>query len=394
MSKWLLPANLADVLPAEARRIEELRRRLLDLYRGYGFALVAPPLVEYLDSLLPDESGSGLNNDLRLRTCQLVDQLSGRTLGVRADMTAQVARIDAQLLNHAGVTRLCYCGSVLHARPRGLLSDREQWQIGAELYGHAGVEADSEIIHMALESIACAGVHNARLDLNHPGVFHALVQSDPALAAFNGELRQTLATKDKPGLHDLARRASWSRASTDALLVLIDLYGGADVVARARAALPTQPSVRKALDDLDALIAALPEDAVVTVDLADVGSGYSYHTGATFSIYAQGWHDALVKGGRYDGLGAAYGRARPATGFSLDLRKLSAGLNTPARTHAIRAPWGFEPCLRETVRALRDAGEIVIQLLPGQSPDQDEFDVDRELVREGPAWKVVAATSG
>jgi len=390
MSKWLLPANLADVLPAEARRIEELRRRLLDLYRSYGFALVAPPLVEYLDSLLPGESGSGLNNDLRLRTCQLVDQLSGRTLGVRADMTAQVTRIDAQLLNHDGVTRLCYCGSVLHARPRGLLSDREQWQIGAELYGHAGVEADSEILQMALESIACAGVRDARLDLNHPGVFHALVQADPALAAVNGELRQLLASKDKPGLHDLVRRASFSAASADALLALIDLYGQADVVARARKTLPPLAALHNALDDLHALIAALPEDAAVTVDLADMGSGYSYHTGATFSIYAQGWHDALVKGGRYDGLGAAYGRARPATGFSLDLRKLSAGLNAPTRTRAIRAPWGFEPGLRNTVRALRAAGDIVIQLLPGQPPDLDEFDVDRELVRDGQGWKVVA----
>jgi len=390
MSKWLLPANLADVLPAEARRIEELRRRLLDLYRSYGFALVAPPLVEYLDSLLPGESGSGVNNDLRLRTCQLVDQLSGRTLGVRADMTAQVTRIDAQLLNHDGVTRLCYCGSVLHARPRGLLSDREQWQIGAELYGHAGVEADSEIIHMALESIACAGVRHARLDLNHPGVFHALVAADPALAAYNGELRQTLATKDKPGLQDLARRESLSADSADALMALVDLYGEADVVARARQVLPPLPGLYRALDDLNALIAALPEDAVVTVDLADVGSGYSYHTGVTFSIYAQGWHDALVKGGRYDGLGAAYGRARPATGFSLDLRKLSAGLHTSARTQAIRAPWAFDAGLRDTVCALRAAGEIVIQLLPGQTPDLDEFDVDREVVRDGQTWKVVA----
>jgi len=388
MAKWLLPANLADVLPAEARRIEELRRQLLDLYRGYGFALVAPPLVEYLDSLLPGEQEHS-HHDLRLRTCQLVDQLSGRTLGVRADMTAQVARIDAQLLNHDGVTRLCYCGSVLHARPRGLLSDREQWQIGAELYGHAGVQADGEIIELALASLACAGVHDARLDLNHHGVFAALIEADPALAALNGELRQLLATKDKPGLQDLARRESLSSASADAMLTLADLYGAADVVARARSVLPAIAGVDAALDDLQALISALP-DASVTVDLADMGSGYSYHTGATFSIYAQGWHDALVKGGRYDGLGAAYGRARPATGFSLDLRKLSAGLATPTRTQAIRAPWAFDPDLRNTVRHLRNAGEIVIQLLPGQMPDTDEFDVDREIVRDGAGWKVVA----
>jgi len=388
MSKWLLPANLADVLPAEARRIEELRRQLLDLYRSYGFAMVAPPLVEYLDSLLPGEHESS-HHDLRLRTCQLVDQLSGRILGVRADMTAQVARIDAQLLNHDGITRLCYCGSVLHARPRGLLAEREQWQIGAELYGHAGVEADSEIIELALASLACAGVHDARLDLNHHGVFHALVDADPKLAAVDDELRQLLASKDKPGLCDLARRESLSTASATALLALADLYGQANVLARAYSELPPLPGLRQALADLQALIAALP-DATVTVDLADIGSGYSYHTGATFSLYAQGWHDALVKGGRYDGLGAAYGRARPATGFSLDLRKLSAGLHTPARTRAIRAPWGREPGLRDTVRALRDAGNIVIQLLPGQAPDLDEFDVDQEIVRDGVGWKVVA----
>jgi len=388
MAKWLLPANLADVLPAEARRIEELRRRLLDLYRSYGFALVAPPLVEYLDSLLPGESGggaegSGLDNDLRLRTCQLIDQLSGRTLGVRADMTAQVTRIDAQLLNHDGVTRLCYCGSVLHARPRGLLSDREQWQIGAELYGHAGVEADSEIIQLALASIACAGVHDARLDLSHPGVFFALVQADPALAVLDGELRQILASKDKPGLQRLVRGASLATASANALLALMDLYGEAEVVARAQTVLPQHPGVRQALADLQALIVALP-GATVTVDLADMGSGYSYHCGTTFSIYARGWHDALVKGGRYDGLGAVYGRARPATGFSLDLRKLSAGLATPARAQAIRAPWGFDAGLRDTVRTLREAGET------GQSPDLDEFDVDREIVPDGAGWKVVA----
>jgi len=389
VSKWLLPANLADVLPAEARRIEELRRQLLDVYRSYGFAMVAPPLVEYLESLLPGEDASHPNNELRLRTCQLVDQLSGRTLGLRADMTAQVTRIDAQLLNHDGVTRLCYCGSVLHARPRGLLSDREQWQIGAELYGHAGVEADGEIIQLALESLACAGVHDARLDLTHHGVFHALIQADPALTALDDELRHTLASKDKPGLQALARRESLAPASANALLALVDLYGEADVVARARRVLPNVPGLHQALDGLQALITALP-DAAVTIDLADIGSGYSYHTGATFSLYAPGWHDALVKGGRYDGLGAAYGRARPATGFSLDLRKLSAGLHEPARTQAIRAPWGSQLDLRDAVRALREAGEIVIQLLPGQAPDLDEFDVDRELVHDGARWKVAA----
>lgn len=386
MSKWLLPENLADVLPAEARRIEELRRRLLDLYRTYGYELVAPPLVEYLDSLLP---GSQAGSDLALRTCKLVDQLSGRTLGVRADMTAQVSRIDAHLLNRAGVTRLCYCGPVLHARPRGLLSDREQWQIGAEVYGHAGVEADIEVIQLALDSIECAGVRNARLDLNHPGVFRAIVQADAALPPLADELGQLLATKDKPGLRELAQREALAPDSVKALLALADLYGQADTVARARATLPALPGLRDALADLDALIQALPGHAF-TVDLADMGSGYGYHSGTTFSVYAQGWHDALVKGGRYDGLGAAYGRARPATGFSLDLRKLSSGLATPSRARAIRAPWAHDAGLHDTVRALRQAGEIVIQVLPGQSSDLDEFDVDREIVLQSQGgWQVV-----
>jgi len=386
MSKWLLPENLADVLPAEARRIEDLRRHLLDLYRSYGYAMVAPPLVEYLDSLLPQDHQ---HHDLRLRTCQLIDQLSGRTLGVRADMTAQVARIDAQLLNHAGVTRLCYCGSVLHARPRGLLADREQWQIGAELYGHAGVQADGEIIQLARATLACADVRDARLDLNHHGVFHALLASDPALADASGELRQLLSTKDKPGLHDWVRRAALTQNSAAACLALVDLYGDASVLARARQVLPPLPGVRAALDELQALLDTLG-DADVTVDLADIGSGYSYHTGITFSVYAQGWHDALVQGGRYDGLGAAFGRARPATGFSLDLRKLSAGLNTPARTHAIRAPWGQDAGLCALIQALRAAGEIVIQLEPQQMPDMDEFAVNREIVRAGAGWHVVS----
>jgi len=253
MSKWLLPENLADVLPAEARRIEELRRQLLDLYRSYGFAMVAPPLVEYLDSLLPGESASHHSSELRLRTCQLIDQLSGRTLGVRADTTAQVARIDAQLLNHEGVTRLCYCGPVLHARPRGLLSDREQWQIGAELYGHAGVEADGEIIQLAWESLACAGVHDARLDLNHHGVFHALMQADPALAPLDDVLRCALAGKDKSGLLALVQREALASASADALLALVDLYGETDVVARARSVLPDVAGLHQALDDLHGL---------------------------------------------------------------------------------------------------------------------------------------------
>lgn len=384
-SNWLLPESLADILPAEARRIEELRRELLDLYRTYGFELVAPPLVEYIDSLL-----SGTGGDLNLRTNKLVDQLSGRTLGVRADMTPQVSRINAHLLNREGVTRLCYCGSVLHARPAGLLSDRELLQIGAELFGHAGVEADIEIIQLALESVRRAGVSHARVDLNHPGVLRGIIESDPALAPAADEIRLLLSTKDVPGLTELGRQLPDAREATlKALRDLSSLYGGPEVIERALHVLPALPAVQAAMADLQTLIRALPEFDF-SIDLADMGSGYGYHSGVVFSIYAEGWHDALVKGGRYDGIGRAFGRARPATGFSLDLRKLSSGLPPPPLARAIRAPWGTDPALVDALRALREAGEIVVQALPGQVHDLDEFTVDRELVLENGAWQTRA----
>lgn len=385
MSKWLLPESLADILPNEARRIEELRRDLLDLYRTYGFELVAPPLVEYLDSLL-----SGTGGDLNLRTCKLVDQLSGRTLGVRADITPQVSRIDAHLLNREGVTRLCYCGTVFHARPAGLLSDRELLQIGAEIFGHAGVEADIEVIELALESVKRAGVRQARVDLNHPQVVRAIVDADPALVAAVDDILDLLSTKDVPGLAELGQRLPGVRAdSLDALLALMSLYGDTDTIAKARKVLPALPSLRAALDDLDTLIQALPGHEF-SVDLADMGSGYGYHSGVMFSIYAHGWHDALVRGGRYDGVGSAFGRSRPATGFSLDLRKLSSGLAPAPLVKAIRAPWGTDAALVSALRQLRDSGEVVVQVLPGQAHRLDEFIVDRELVEEAGTWKVRA----
>ena len=391
MSKWLLPEHLADILPAEARRIEELRRQLLDLYRTHGFELVAPPLVEYLDSLL---SGSG--SDLNLRTCKLVDQLSGRTLGVRPDITPQVSRIDAHLLNRVGVTRLCYCGTVLHARPADLLSDRELLQIGAEVFGHEGVEADIQVIQLAVESVRTAGVKDARIDLNHPGIFRAIIDADPALADpdLQVELSDMMASKDVSGIQRLCAALDEVRPDTvQALQALPRLYGTTDVLDAAVSQLPRLPAVFKAIADLKALVVALP-DYAFSIDLADAGAGYAYHSGVVFSIYAQGWHDALVRGGRYDGVGKAFGRARPATGFSLDLRKLSSGLGAPPLARAIQAPWGTEDGLVQAIRQLRQAGEIVVQVLPGQPHALDEFQVDRELVLHEGQWVIRAIPAG
>lgn len=382
MGNWLLPESLADVLPAEARRIEELRRKLLDLYRSYGFELVAPPLVEYIDSLL-----SGTGSELDLRTCKLVDQLSGRTLGVRADMTPQVTRIDAHLLNRAGVTRLCYCGNVLHARPADLLSSRELLQIGAEIYGHAGFEADLEILSLVLETLATAGVRQPRLALCHPGVARALLDADPAASARAHEIILLLREKNIPGLSALAENGSGVRPDTVAALkCLAGLYGGPETMAQARRELPPLPGVVAALDALQKIMDAIPK-VECGVDLADIG-GYGYHSGVTFALYAEGWHDALVSGGRYDDVSRAFGRARPATGFSLDLRKLARGLPPADRASAVCAPWGQDPALVAAVRQLRQSGEIVVQVLPGHEQNQDEFICDRELTLQDGNWVV------
>lgn len=384
MSNWLLPESLADILPAEARRIEELRRDLLDLYRTYGFELVAPPLVEYLESL---QAVSG--TDLNLRTSKVVDQISGRTMGVRADMTPQVARIDAHLLNREGVTRLCYCGSVLHARPAGLLSDRELLQIGAEIFGHAGIESDLEVVQLALESVGRAGVHHPRLDLNYPDLGRFLIERDPILKTRVAEVCELLNAKDVSGLRALGRESGCLPETTRYLLALTSLYGDGSVLERARSVLPDEPEVREALGSLRSFIDALPGHEI-TVDLADIGSGYAYHSGLIFSVYAEGWHDALVKGGRFDGIGRMYGRARPATGFSLDLRKLSAGLAPAQAARAVRAPWGSDAALTAAVKQLRQNGEIVIQMLPGRELNLDEFVIDRELVSLDGQWQVRA----
>ena len=378
---WLLPDYLSDILPAEARRIEELRRRLLDLYRTYGFEMVTPPLVEYLDSLL-----AGQQDTLFLQTCKLVDQISGRTLGVRADMTPQITRIDAHLLNRQGVTRLCYCGTVLHARPSGLLAERELMQIGAEIYGYSGAEADFQVIQLALESLAVAGVQNARVDLNHPGIARALVEAYSGFGAATGEIYTSLKDKDVSSLSTILNR--YPDVPTEirkGLLMLPGLYGGVEVLDKAAQSLPNLTGIAEGLSALKDIIAALGIDASVSIDLADV-TGYEYHTGVIFALYADGWHEALVRGGRYDNVGALFGRARPATGFSLDLRKLAAGLAPAQPSRAIRAPWGTDAALIAKIKALRAEGHIVIQDFPESEFSVDEFVFEQCLVLENGEW--------
>jgi ATP phosphoribosyltransferase regulatory subunit len=385
MSAWVLPDHIADVLPSEARHIEELRRELLDTARSYGYELVMPPLVEHLESLL-----SGTGSTLDLQTFKLVDQLSGRSLGVRADTTPQVARIDAHLLNRHGVARLCYCGPVLHTRADRPHATRDPLQFGAEIYGHAGLEADLEVLRLSLDCLQASALREVTVDLADTRVVRSLLAGHTMDEARWQSLCTALAGKDTVGLHALTEPLP--ELARDSLRQLPHLYGGLEVLDTARRQLRGDDRLPQALDALQWLAAQLKvsHPAVrVTVDLADL-RGYAYYSGARFAIYAQGISDALVRGGRYDEVGAVFGRNRPAVGFSLDVKELVAAVPRRALRAAIRAPWDADAALRAAVSALRAQGETVVQVLPGHESEIDEFECDRELVLQAGRWVVMA----
>ncbi len=311
--RWLLPEHIDDILPAEAMRIELLRRSILDLFFENRYQLVIPPLIEFTDSLL-----TGTGHDLDLRTFKLVDQLSGKMMGVRADITPQVARIDAHLLNRRGVTRLCYCGSVLHARPSTPAASREPIQIGAEMFGHAGIESDLEIQGLLCKALAVAGSKGARMDIGHVAVFRSLVRSAGIGHELEVDLFEALQKKDVSALKVLTRKTD--ARTRAALLLLPDLYGGAEVIALAEKKLPQLQELRSALETLRALAKASP--IPLSFDLAEL-RGYHYHSGVVFDAYCDGVAGPVARGGRYDEVGKAFGRPRAATGFSIDLRSLS-----------------------------------------------------------------------
>ncbi|MBK9199275.1 ATP phosphoribosyltransferase regulatory subunit [Candidatus Skiveiella danica] len=385
MSAWVLPDHIADVLPSEARHIEELRRSLLDTASSYGYELVIPPLLEHLESLL-----TGTGEALDLQTFKLVDQLSGRMLGVRADTTPQVARIDAHLLNRAGVARLCYCGPVLHTRPDRPHATREPLQLGAEIYGHSGREADLEILLLALDCLKAAQVSGLSVDLADASVVDALLAGVSVSAPVLAELHAALATKDSTELASLSRGLPAS--TREGLLALAQLYGDEKVLDEARVALKSAPGIDQALSNLKWLASQLG-DARVTFDLADL-RGYAYYSGPRFSVYASGAGDALVRGGRYDGVGAVFGhnhdRARPAVGFSLDLKNVVGAAAPRPLKAAIRAPWGEDATLRAAIASLRGRGETVVGMLPGHDSEIDEFHCDRELIEVAGQWVVQA----
>lgn len=385
MRRWLLPEFIEDILPPEAEELESLRRQLLDHCHRHGYVLVQPPLLEHLDSLL-----TGTGTDLDLRTFKMVDQMSGRLLGLRADITQQVARIDAHLLNRQGAVRLCYAGSVLHTRPAGLHQTREVLQLGAELYGHASIAADREVLRLMLSALQTVQVPCTHLDLGHVGVFRALAaaaQLDPRLKT---ELTAAMVAKDLPEVDTCL--ASVAQPWRSALASLPRRFGDAPtVLAAASLELPALPEIARAIEELRVLTAASAQQVEdLQVDLADL-RGLNYHTGAVFAAYTRGEASAIAKGGRYDDIGRAFGRARPATGFTLYLRQLAGLRPTPALPRAILAPDDDDPQLQSLIAKLRGQGEAVVPALDGQASADDLPAHDRRIVRGTEGWRVEPA---
>ena len=376
MTAWVLPDHIADVLPSEARHIEELRRRCLDTARVFGYELVIPPLIEHIESLL-----SGTGSLLDLQTFKMVDQLSGRTLGLRVDTTPQVARIDAHLLNRAGVTRLCYCGPTLHTRAPGPYATREPLQLGAEIYGHAGLEADLEILQLALQCVQASGIDNFHVDLSDARILPALLNGQGLTAQQHEAIAKALTLKDLSAMRELGSALSPELGL--ALSELVHLYGGLEVLDRAELAFKAWPEVLSALSQLRWL--AFHVGHTVSIDLADL-RGAAYYSGPRFSVFVPEASDALVRGGRYDEVGALFGRKRPAAGFSLDIKAMVSLIARPAPQAAIRSPWGEDAGLRQTIAQLRAQGHTVVCMLPGHDSEVDEFHCDRQLVLLEGQW--------
>ena len=385
--RWLLPEGIEEILPPQARQLEALRRRLLDLYDSWGYDLVMPPFIEYLESLL-----TGTGHDLDLKTFKLTDQLTGRLMGVRADMTPQVARIDAHHLKSQTPTRLCYMGTVLHTRPSGLAASRSPLQVGAELYGHAGVESDIEILALMVETLRLCGVQQNFFDLGHVGIYRGLARQAGLDNTQEDELFDVLQRKSQPDMRELFGCWSLDKKLTAQFLNLADLNGDVAVLAEAKQLLKgSDQGVLTALDYLQqmaALIEQRLDGVVVHFDLAEL-RGYNYHTGAVFAAFVPGQGSAVAQGGRYDDIGRVFGQARPATGFSTDLKtllSLSKAQVTPVS--GIFAPAQQDQALRRVIAELRQQGERVVCALPGQPGGAKEMGCDRQLLSRDQQWSV------
>lgn len=383
---WLLPAGIDEVLPPQARVIETLRRELLDLYTSWGYELVIPPFIDYLESLL-----TGTGQDLDLQTFKLTDQLSGRLLGVRADMTPQVARIDAHHLRRDTPTRLCYLGTVLHTRSDGFAGTRSPLQLGAEIYGHSGIESDAEILRLIMLTLRTAGIGETYLDLGHVGIYRGLARQAGLSPAREHALFDALQRKAVPEIESLIDSCGLAGAPARMLAALAEL-NGSDALERAGTLLrEADPPVRDALDELRRLAEELGRwlpDVSIHYDLAEL-RGYRYKTGAVFAAFVPGSGLEIARGGRYDDIGRVFGRARPAVGFSTDLKQLLRhGCRTDEVTAAIYAPWSAAPALRAAIDRLRAAGRRVIHALPGLEQDPRDLGCAQVLVEHDGHWEL------
>ena len=384
---WLLPEGIEEVLPPRAEYLESRRRQLLDLYRSWGYELVMPPFIEYLESLFV-----GTAHDLDLQTFKLTDQLNGRMMGVRADMTPQVARIDAHQLRRETPTRLCYMGTVLHTRPDGFAASRAPLQIGLELYGHSGVESDVEVFRLMVETLRACNIENTYFDLGHVGIFRGLAKQAGLSAEQESELFDALQRKAKPEIKDML--AYWQLAPKLAVMLsaLADLNGNDEVLPRAETVLSiASAEVKAALASLQHMAKAIKQ-AIPAIslhyDLAEL-RGYHYHTGVVFAAFVPGKGTAIAQGGRYDGIGKVFGNARPATGFSTDLKTLLAlAPATVVKNAGIYAPYLEERELNALIQTLRAQGERVVSALPGQVGDARAMQCDRQIVKQGNNWVV------
>ena len=383
MHNWLLPEYIEDVLPADAARLESYRRQLLDLFRVHGYQYVMPPMMEYVESLL-----TGTGHDLDIATFKVVDQLTGRLMGLRADTTPQAARIDAHMLNHQGVSRLCYAGTVLRTKPDGLARTREPLQLGAELYGHAGIESDIEVQRLMVKALQLLGMRTLFVDLSHATIFASLSHMAQLGVQQEQALQAALQAKDITLVEQLV--ANLPEKSRQAFVALTQLNGGVEVLDQARDILPESEEIAQALRELETVANTLTtDDVTVTIDLSEL-RGYHYHSGMVFAAYAKGYAGPIALGGRYDEVGAAFGRARPATGFSLDLRGALQALGPATLNKGILAPVAAEPELLSLIETLRSQGQVVVEALPDMPVNYSELACDRTLQKIDGRWQVVA----
>lgn len=387
-NRWLLPQGIEEALPADAARLETLRRNLLDIYATWGYQLVMPPVIEFLDSLL-----TGTGHDLDLQTFKLIDQLTGRSMGMRADMTPQVARIDSHQLKNDAPNRLCYMGSVLRTLPDGFGSSRSPFQAGVELYGHGGIESDVEVLCLMVETLRVSGIKEISIDIGHVGLYRGLAKQ----AGFNkdqeADLFEMMQRKAIPEIQAYLESQSIDKKVAAMLNALPELHGGESCLQNAQVILSNaDDAVKDALSYLQQAVAKFKQrvsDVDIHFDLSEL-RGYHYHTGLLFAAYTPGEGQEIARGGRYDDIGQVFGRARPATGFSADLKNL---LNLSQQSEvsssgAILAPSDDDPELWKAVQALRAQGEKVIQSLPGQLGNAADLGCDRELKNISGKWVV------